>query len=333
MQRGQVITQIVTHVSGGVRANLSDPLVVKVFPTAARTAELLPLPGPHDVLKAVHSLGLVLVGTEECMEIGHLEHRIWHSCTYQKLYTPPGLALAPSELWGALAHAAATNGDGESSSVMRHNSFTLTAIGRRLLEVSDEYGTQLLAALADGNRQDRKFSNTQVLDLFLSCHAFLMEACAARDYLARFLGRHVYGGVEADSVAKLLRKKKPTHAIDTILGPANDRASPESWMVRMNEYRDIITHRAPLTYLGGGNTRIEIRFQPWAESKIFPRILAMIPADPFNAENGAMVDALVLLHAYSAHLLHFAAECARYAPYPAALPQFDSSNIISLRRC
>lgn len=103
-------------------------------------------------------------------------------------------------------------------------------------------------------------------------------------------------------------------------------------MVRMNEYRDIITHRAPLTYLGGGNTRIEIRFQPWAESKTLPRILAMIPADPFNAENGAMVDALVLLHAYSAHLLHFAAECARYAPYPAALPQFDSSNIISLKQ-
>jgi len=63
-----------------------------------------------------------------------------------------------------------------------------------------------------------------------------------------------------------------------------------------------------------------------------PRILAMIPADPFDPESGKMVDALIRLHAYNAHLLHFAGECARYSPYPPAVPQFDSSNIITVRR-
>jgi hypothetical protein len=216
---------------------------------------------------------------------------------------------------------------------MRHISFALTAMSRRLLDVSDDYGTQLQAALADGNRRDRRFSNILVLDLFLNCHSFLTEACTARDYLARFLAQHVYGNIEADSVAKLLRRKRSSsHPIDALLGTANDKASPDAWMVRMNEYRDIITHRAPLTHLGGKNTSIEIRFQPWGEGKTLPRILTLIPADPFDASSGAAVDALVLLHAYNANLLHFAAECARYAPYPPTLPQFDSSNIISLRR-
>jgi hypothetical protein len=331
MERKRVITQVVTHLSGGVRANLSDPNVLKVFPTVTGTPELIPLRGPYDLLQKVHALGLVLVGTEECSEINHLEHRVWHPCTYRKLYSPPDLTLAAPELWDALAYTAEKNGDTESSSVMRHVSFSLMAMGRRLLDVSDDYGMQLLAAVTEGGERDRRFSNTKVLDLFLNCHAFLTEACAARDYLARFLARHVYGS-EADSMAKLLRRKRSTHVIDAILNPANDRSNPESWMVRMNEYRDIITHRAPLTYFGGRNTRIEIRSQPLAEGKAMPRILAMIPADPFNAESGAMVDALILLHSYSAHLLHFAAECARYAPYPPALPHFDSSNIISLKR-
>jgi hypothetical protein len=332
LQRKPVMTQVMTHLSGGVRADLSDPNVLKVFPTATDTPELLPLPGPYDLLNVVHSLGLVLVGTEERIAIHGLEHRVWHPDPYCKLYHPPDLALAPPELWGALAYAAEKGGDAESSRVMRHVSFTLTAMGRRLMDVSDAYGMQLLAALADSGELDRQFSNTQVFDLFLNCHAFLSEACAARDYLARFLALHVYGGVEADSVAQLLRRKKRAHSIDAILNPANDRANPESWMVRMNEYRDIITHRAPLTYLGGKNTMIEIRFQSWAEGKTLPRILAMIPADPFNAGSGAAVDALILLHAYNAYLLHFAAECARYSPYPPALPQFNSSNIFSLHQ-
>lgn len=334
MQRKQVLAQLVTHLSGGVRANLSDPNVLKVFPTVIGTPELIPLPGPYDLLKTVHELGLVLVGTEEAMEISRLEHRIWHPCAYRKLYHPPDLALAPPELWGALAHAAEKSDDTETSRVMRHVSFTLTAMGRRLLDVSDGYGTQLLAALAEGDHRNRRFSNIQVLDLFLNCHSFLTEACAARDYLARFLAKHVYGDiVEADSMAKLLRKKKSSsHPIDAILEAANDRAKPDSWMVRMNEYRDIITHRAPLTHFGGKNTLIELRFQPCAEGKTLPRILTMIPADPFDADSGPVVDALILLHAYSANLLHFAAECARYAPYHPALPHFDSSNIISLQR-
>jgi len=200
----------VTHLSGGVRANLSDPNVLRVFPTApGKEPCLIPLPAAYNLLEAVHSLGLVLVGTEESMTISGLEHRIWHPCAYRKLYSPADLVLAPPELWGALAYAAERSGDAESSQVMRHVSFTLTAMGRRLLDVSDNYGTQLLTALEDGTVQDRRFSNTQVLDLFLDCHSFLTEACAARDYLARFLAKHVYGGVEADAVAKLLRKKKP----------------------------------------------------------------------------------------------------------------------------
>ena len=120
------------------------------------------------------------------------------------------------------------------------------------------------------------------------------------------------------STAKLRKRKKSAHAIDAILNPANDEVNPAAWMVRMSEYRNIITHRAPLTYLGGGSTRIEIRFQPWMEGKTLPRILAMIPADPFNSDNGAMVDALILFHSYSANLLHFAAECARYRPIASA---------------
>jgi hypothetical protein len=51
---------------------------------------------------------------------------------------------------------------------------------------------------------------------------------------------------------------------------------------------------------------------------------------PFAADSGTLVDALILLHTYNGHLLHFAAECARYAPHAPALPQFDSSKIISL---
>lgn len=325
--------QLVTHLSGGVRANLSDPHVLKIFPTADGTPELIPLPAPYDLLGAVQALGLVLVGTEERIEIHYLEHRMWHPCAHRKLYHPAGLALAPPELWGALAHAAEKNGDTESSRVMRHISFALTAMSRRLRDVSDDYGTQLQAALAQGDRRDRKFSNTQVLDLFLNCHSFLTEACAARDYLARFMAKHIYSGVEADSMAKLLKKKKPSHRpIDTILDAANDRANPDPWMVQMNEYRDIITHRAPLTHFGGKNTRIEIRFQPWIEGKTLPRILALIPTDPFSEESGKSVDALDRLHTYSANLLHFAAECARYAPYPPALLQLDSSNMISVQR-
>jgi hypothetical protein len=46
MQRRQGLTHLVTHLSGGVRANLSDPNILKVFPTAAGTPELIPLPGP-----------------------------------------------------------------------------------------------------------------------------------------------------------------------------------------------------------------------------------------------------------------------------------------------
>ena len=268
MERNQIITRLVTHLSGGVRANLSDPNVLRLFPTATNTPELIPLPGPYDLLNMVHSFGLALVGTEEIIEINSLEHRIWHPCAYRKLYSPDNLSLEPPELWGVLAHSAEKSCDAECSTVMRHISFALTGMGRRLLNVSDDYGMQLRAALAEGADRDFRFSNMQVLDLFLDCHAFLTEACSARDYLARFLAKHAYGGVDADSMAMLLkRKKSSSHPIDAILGPANDRANPESWMTWMSEYRNIIMHRAPLNYLGGKNTAIEMRFHPWAEGK------------------------------------------------------------------
>jgi hypothetical protein len=333
MERKQITTHLVRHLSGGVRANLADPNVLRLFPTATGTPELIPLHEPSDLLNVVHSIGLALVGTEEAMEISSLEHRIWHPCASRKLYSPENLSLAPPELWGALAYSAGESGDAESSSVMRHISFTLTGMGHRLLNVSDNYGMQLQAALTEGADRTARFSNAQVSYLFLDCHACLTEACSARDYLAKFLAKHVYGGVEADSMARLLkRKKSSSHPIDAILGPANDRANPDSWMVRMSEYRDIIAHRTPLPYLGGKNTTIEIRFQQWAEGRILPRILALIPADPFDASSGATIDALILLHAYSANLLHFAAECARYSPYAPAILQLDDSNIVSLNR-
>jgi hypothetical protein len=116
MKREHVITRLVTHLSGGLRANLSDPNVLMVFPTGTDVPALIPLPGPYDLLGTVQSLGLALVGTEECMEADGLEHRIWHPCACRKLYSPPGLpTLPPPELWGGLAHAAGQAGDAESS--------------------------------------------------------------------------------------------------------------------------------------------------------------------------------------------------------------------------
>jgi hypothetical protein len=82
--------------------------------------------------------------------------------------------------------------------------------------------------------------------------------------------------------------------------------------------------------LGGKNTMIQIRFQKFGTGKTLPRILAMIPANPFDANSGATVDALMLMHAYSAELLHFAAECARYSPYAPTLPRFDPRNTHSV---
>jgi hypothetical protein len=94
MQSSQVTTHLVTHLSGGVRANLSDPNVLQVFPTTKGAPESIPLPGPCDLLKVADALGLAVIGTEESIDIGGLEHRIWHPFAYRKLYQPADLALA-----------------------------------------------------------------------------------------------------------------------------------------------------------------------------------------------------------------------------------------------
>jgi hypothetical protein len=330
MKTEMIQTQRFVHLSGGLRANLSRPDFLDVFPTGKAMRMLLPLPKPYDCLEVVHSLDLVMLGTEERFVMGQMLNRIWHPCRYRDSYSPNGL---PSpELWGTLANAAREQSDTDSASVMENISFTLMAAGLRLRDVSDVYGLQLNSALERGIEKDTKFSNLQVFDLFLNCHAFLAEACSARDYIARFIAKHVYGGIKADSIATLLkqRSKLPPHPVTAILDGANEKKLPDAWMARMSEYRNIITHRAPLAHIKGRNTNIELRFVQVGSERTVPRIIALIPADPFSAENSASIDVLTLLHHFLAQLLHFAAECAKYSPYPPTFPLFDEGNIASL---
>lgn len=330
MKYSTIQMNVATHLSGGLRANLANPIVPKVFPIGSRQALDLPLGPGENVVSRFQMLGLTVIGTVQEFVSGHVPSRVWYPAAYgAALYRPHD--LGPVELWSALANSAREQGDMESHGVMAHVSFALRAAGLRLLDVSDSYFLQLRAAVEDGVSEDTRFSNLEVFNLFLNCHSVLAEACSARDYLAQFLAKHVYSGIAADSMARLMqrRSKLAAHPITAMLDKANDKGDPASWMVRMSEYRNIVTHRAPLPHMQERDTKIEIKFMPLERNIRLPRIVVQIPGNPFAPKNGAMVDALNLLHAYHAELLHLAAECAKYSPYPPTFQVFDKSNIIS----
>ncbi|HEV2126304.1 MAG TPA: hypothetical protein VGW38_26405, partial [Chloroflexota bacterium] len=274
----------------------------------------------------------VWVGIEEVLHTHGVPLRVWYPLC-------PGMprkigVSSPEGRRRAIAHSAREAGEAETADVVRHVSFALAAASHRLRDLSDAYASQLQHALANGTQHGDKFTNLGTFDLYLACHSFLVEACSARDYLARFLAKHVYGGVAADSVAQLLKRYKdalPGHPVQELLKKANDRKSPDAWMVRLNEYRDIITHRAPISYLGL-HSYIRLQVRQVNTDLSIPRAVFEVPDDPFAQGRSSFCDALDLFRRYHGKLMEFADFLVAYSPYPPSHLVVKESDIINLQR-
>lgn len=317
----------VMHLRGGLRGDLDDKQF-RLFPTGRGQGASFELDAPAKSLEVMHSLGLFRIGDEEVLVTNGLPLRIWHpDC--------PSVAIAswtesPSSRWQGIACSAREAGDKKTADLSQHISFALTAASLRLRDISDSYAFQLEYALANGILGNQKFANLEILTLFLCCHSFLVEACSARDYLGKFLGQHVYG-VVANSMANLLKRKSPLpgHPIEMLLTQANDKASPDGWMTRLTEYRNIITHRAPIGYLGP-HPRITFNMMQVNANFLLPEITFEVPDNPFDKSTGSLCDALQLFHSHHDMLMRFADMVTAHSPYSPTYRSFDESNIIEI---
>jgi hypothetical protein len=253
-------------------------------------------------------MGLEVIGAEE--ESFNLVPavQIWH------LLDGDGV-VDPSIPWSGVGVAAREAGQHEVINVAKNISFALTATSLRLRDISREYRRQHEFAIDNKMKPGNGFAWVHTLDLYLALHAFLTEACSARDHLAIFLSETVFkcGRLKMPGLIKKNGAKIPVgHTIRDDLLKITKADGDDGWMAWMGALRDLVVHEAPIHSLGGA-TKITANV-----IQVGPRQVYMmdfgIPRRGVRGDGTDLVDALTLCRMFALRLMKFALAVVQFSP-------------------
>ncbi len=268
------------------------------------------------------TMGLTLFGADEIVAIDpNLPARIW-----TPLLGPPRLAHSPSDIWAFIASSARTAGDDAYARLARNLSVSLRAAGLQLRNASDEYHTQLVAALMRNQRVGGRFKNLSMLELHLAFHSVLAEMASARDYLAQVAAGRVNAPKRIDALNRLKDwVEKPvnfTARRDTLvvrLLEALDSSNPDPWLADITEYRNLFLHRE---HIGAMAEWLVVE----ERESLVGHLRTIVMAINVRPPDEATCDALTRFVDLYGSLCRLADLAATLAPYSATPPAFVATG-------
>ncbi|WP_282296163.1 hypothetical protein [Stenotrophomonas sp. PS02289] len=295
-----------------------------LFPVSGDESEDVLLLGSWDNFEAaVKELELLYVGTEQRIssEEDSPTIRFWE----------PGRrdtnGLNAADAWAGVANSAEKACDAYYSNLATYISACLRVAGLRLRSTSEGYHDQLRWALRARTPVGRGFSNVAVLDIYADIHSLLSELASARDHLARIAAVHVQAPEKIDCLARLEEWVKSNKAagseplVAALLTASGTKESP-SWLRRLTEFRNEVTHRIPLA----ANSRVSellLECQTTRLGRIFTIRLGKIRANGGGATAG--VDPLAEVAELSRKMEVLLRSASRLAKYQPSFPTFIGS--------
>lgn len=262
------------HVTGGVRAYEHQNREWTWYPALSAGAMLALNPQPIGVIGGIAlDVGLQIFGLDELNGLEtQLVSRVWTPLDAGSNGKPQ-----PVDAWNAIAHNAEVAGNHNYAALARHIAYSMNAAGIRLRDASDDYHSQLIAAIHDKRVSGMRFANIPMQDIHLAFHSVLSELASARDYLATALARTLGAPDRIDAMnrfADWLQKPSQANAKqDPVIAAMLEAYDPKStapWLYELTEYRNTFLHRQPIGSQAGA------RFLQYNEVEhrgiVFPKI-------------------------------------------------------------
>jgi hypothetical protein len=173
------------------------------------------------------------------------------------------ISNSASLYWASLANCAFRCHDSKMEQISSAISFSVIAMERHLMDISNNYHHELTHALERGFGQDHRFADIGTYDLWLSIHSFLLAAATTRDYLAQALANFVFiediapNKIERiDTFRRLVEDGKKSgylmkHHFGRKLLLLADESREESWLSRLSRYRNIVVHQSSINSFSG----------------------------------------------------------------------------------
>ena len=191
------------HLSGGLRCCLKPEVPrLDVWPFADNARVPITLGEARNSINILQSRGLALIGIEEGVFTSQRRFTaLWQ--VFPHIVDEIDQERMPVSFWAGIKTAANKKGHGRLEEICSSVAFSLTAMERHLLTLSNGYSRELHAALERGARTKTQFRSIETYDLWLAIHAFFLAAGSARDYLAQALVDFVFH----DSISSKTRRK------------------------------------------------------------------------------------------------------------------------------
>lgn len=322
--RSTIIISNTLHLSGGLRAGTHQSNQLMIYPSIKKKILLLSISDTRGYFTQFQKMGLDLMGHEEEWEKDGIFHSSWH-LFLKGNKTGDDI----TNLWSGIAHTFHKNGEKAANDIAHDIVFSLRTSLLRLRDISREYGHQNEIAISMGVQAGLGFSNVRIFDLYMALHSFLVEMCAARDYLAKFISHQIFSDTKTDNMSELYKKlknKPESHPVCQLVLNICDQDKPDAWMARLSRYRNIIAHRAPISRIS------EKRFLTpnllVAGSENFFTIYLGVPSDPIVSMDTNYVDALSHFKNLLILMLEFAEMVGKLSGCVSELPHITENDMI-----
>lgn len=348
----------IVHLAGGGRAfNIEGPMVVIHPPGLGGNPIQFSVRSYGSIYKEIEDLGLKIIGVDfitHVLELKGLFPLHWRS--YHRHKGRSWATFDATQTWSNIGNAAFRRKDGVLWDLASRISYQLRASDLRLHQTSESYYNQLDKVIKRSDFEvGTVFMDGFTLCLFMSIHAFLIDACILRDCLAEFAAKYIVlsqgdKGPKITTMAGL--KKYITKLGDNSGTPLLEKlikyTDKGGWIHGLGCYRDLVIHSSPLVL---ARQKLAVRcdaFQMKGGIEI-PAIACPIPEKPaeimasrtagthfddFNKQFEAYIDirsltldGLTYLHDLLGNITILALEIAQYSPVKPEIMTFTDKDI------
>jgi hypothetical protein len=202
--------------------------------------------------------------------------RVWHVSNVQ-------------QKWREVAHAASQKNEMVMMDMASRISSELSYCEMRLQQLAEAYGVQLGVKAKEGDIEEFvRFEDMHSSKIYLAIHALFWELAVLRDYMTEFSAKYLFGIDKVTSFGKKFldqlansKWKNDDVAIELL------RAGHEGhggWLATFSDYRNLFTHRAPMTQAAGIAFATQDQMAIWG-GKSVPQLYYPLPGDVRELSN------------------------------------------------
>jgi hypothetical protein len=121
------------------------------------------------------------------------------------------------------------------------------------------------------------------------------------------------------------------YRIGNTLMNITDKNDASAWLANMSEYRNVITHRAPITGFSDGDSLEVYHTGAFGEHDVL-QVGFPLPDKPRSLRSSTVVDSLNLMRFYNERMADLALEVGKLMPYRPEIIALTEKDIIDIER-